>query len=61
MEKGADDWNSSIVKGGHNNLVLFFIEEGTIHWDWATEGGHNGLVTLLKKIKQLKERKVYEE
>ena len=41
-----------VAKGGHKDLVKFFISKGANGWVWgmagAAEGGHNDLVEFFK-------------
>ena len=48
---GSEDWNGGMkyaAKGGHRDLVEFFIAKGADYWDggmvYAAEGGHRDLV-----------------
>ena len=51
LDGSTDDWNKGMkgaAKGGHKNLVDFFISKGANNWNWgmnyAAEGGHKDLV-----------------
>ena len=51
IKKGAYNWNGGMreaARGGHRDLVEFFVSKGADNWDWAmagaAEGGHRDLV-----------------